>query len=196
MQATNALGKNAINRIRRVWKMARTRRRINCWGTVTFRFFFFFSIIRLLHLYVTLWIVSSRILMNGSSQGILMKTNEEGLKTLEKLTSTEDIQRVAPLPSSDAKSTIVMEVSTIQKFMQVLDSDRDTQQSSRRPKGTLTYRISPETERKVQLIVEDDSAHKMGSMKKEWSIRSPTLSWIDFWKTNKCSRNIVTLVIL
>ena len=87
------------------------------------------------------------------------KEAKENVEYSEKLTSTEDIrERAPPSPSSEGKSTVVMEVSTTQKVVQIFENDRDHRhQLARGPKDTVTYKFSPKNEKKIEFVVQSKS---------------------------------------
>ncbi|XP_011300270.1 uncharacterized protein [Fopius arisanus] len=76
-----------------------------------------------------------------------------------KVTSTEDFtQRGHNSASrrSNRKSTVVMEVSTIQKVVQVIDKERDPAKQSATV-DCLSYRVPPDAERRIEFIVQNKS---------------------------------------
>lgn len=87
-----------------------------------------------------------------SIEPVSKEKREDAVRNLEKLTSTEDVRHRATSPSS--KSTVVMEVSTVQKVVQIIEKDPHV---ARTPRETVTYRFLPENERKFEFVVRSRS---------------------------------------
>ncbi|XP_063979442.1 uncharacterized protein LOC135163691 [Diachasmimorpha longicaudata] len=75
------------------------------------------------------------------------------------LASTEDLTQKSRTPESrgsNRKSTVVMQVSTIQKVVQTIDKERNPSRRSV-PNDCVSYRVPPDAERRIEFIVQNKS---------------------------------------
>lgn len=88
--------------------------------------------------------------MSFRTQPVFKELQQLEPSCCEKLTSTEDIDKQTK--NSKPKSTVVMEVSTMQKVIQVIDREQNSV-----PSDYVSYKVTPEPERRIEFIVQNKS---------------------------------------